>query len=107
MSGVICLQGGHEFTAGCREMDTAVLVLAGPGMVAVLAGAARPGSDYAGASSRATRHYAALGADVITVPDPREGAGAALDVLTDEVALLILPGGSPASLRDVLSGEVE
>lgn len=107
MSGVICLQGGHEFTADCREMDAEVLTLAGPGTVAVLAGAARPGSDYVDASSRATRHYAALGADVVTVPDPREGVGAALDVLTEEVALLILPGGSPASLRDVLSGEVE
>jgi hypothetical protein len=107
MSGAICLQGGHEFTAGCRKMDTEVLALAGPGPVAGLAGAARPGSDYAGASSRATRHYAVLGADVVTVSDPREGVGAALDVLTDEVALLILPGGSPASLRDVLSGEVE
>lgn len=107
MSGAICLQGGHEFTAGCREMDAEVLALAGPGIVAVLAGAARPGSDYAGASSRATRHYAALGADVVTVPDPRDGVDAGLDALTDEVALLILPGGSPASLRDVLSADVE
>ena len=106
MSGAICLQGGHEFTVGCREMDAEVLTLAGPGAVAVLAGAARPGSDYAGASSRATRHYAALGADVVTVPDPRDSVGAALEVLTAAVALLILPGGSPASLRDVLSGEV-
>jgi hypothetical protein len=107
MSGAICLQGGHEFTAGCREMDAQVLALKGAGIVAVLAGAARPGSDYAGASARATRHYAALGADVVTVPDPRESVSAGIDALTDEVSLLILPGGSPASLRDVLSGEVE
>lgn len=106
-SGAICLQGGHEFTADCREMDADVLALAGQGSVAVLAGAARPGSDYAGASSRATRHYAALGADVITVPDPRDGEDAALDALDDTIALLVLPGGSPASLREVLSGAIE
>ncbi len=107
MSGLICLQGGHEFTDGCRTMDAEVLALAATGAVAVLAGAARPGSDYAGASARATRHYAALGADVVTVPDPRADMTAALDALDDSIALLILPGGSPASLRDVLNGAVE
>ena len=107
MSGLICLQGGHEFTAGCRKMDTEVLAVAGAGTVAVLAGAARPGSDYAGASSRATRHYATLGAAVVTISDPHDDPEAALGALTDEVSLLILPGGSPTSLRNVLSGAVE
>jgi hypothetical protein len=88
-------------------MDAEVLRLAGLGGVAVLAGAARPGSDYAGASGRASRHYEALGADVVVVPDPRSGITASLDALTDDVALIVLPGGSPASLRDVLSGSIE
>jgi len=106
MAGVICLQGGNEFTADCREMDTEVLQLAGPGRVAVIAGAARPGSDYSGASERARRHYAALGSDVTIVPDPRESVSAAVDAMTDAVSLIILPGGSPASLRAVLFGPV-
>ena len=106
MSGAICLQGGNEFTAGCREMDTEVLQLAGPGHVAVIAGAARPGADYSGASERARKHYALLGSDVAVVPDPRESVGAAVDAMTDAVSLIVLPGGSPASLRSVLSGAV-
>jgi len=39
MTGVICLQGGREFTTECREMDAEVLRLAGSDRVAVLAGA--------------------------------------------------------------------
>lgn len=106
MNGLICLQGGREFTDDCQAMDALVLALAGPGPVAVLAGAARPGSDYAGASDRARRHYEQLGADVRAVPDPREDVDAAIDALADDLALLILPGGSPASLLDVLAGPV-
>ncbi|MEP1124082.1 MAG: Type 1 glutamine amidotransferase-like domain-containing protein [Ilumatobacter sp.] len=117
MPGVICLQGGREFTDQCREMDAEVLSVAGVaaraesgradrGSVAVLAGAARRGTDYAGASKRARRHYEALGASVVVVPDPRDGIEAAVESLTDDIALLVLPGGSPASLREVLSGRV-
>ncbi|MGB3735177.1 MAG: Type 1 glutamine amidotransferase-like domain-containing protein [Ilumatobacter sp.] len=107
MSGALCLQGGNEFTTDCREMDTEVLERAGDGPVAVIAGAARVGSDYDGASSRARRHYEGLGADVVVVPDPRIDLAAAVAGLTDDVALVVLPGGSPASLREVLSGDVE
>lgn len=117
MSGAICLQGGREFTDQCREMDADVLTVAGAagvartgdtrrGSVAVLAGAARRGTDYAGASKRARRHYEALGASVVVVPDPRDGLEASLRSLTDDIALLVLPGGSPASLREVLSGVI-
>jgi hypothetical protein len=88
-------------------MDAEVLRLAGPGTVAVLAGAARPGSDYVGASARARRHYEGLGADVTVVPDPRQDVGTALQSLTDDISLVVLPGGSPQSLREVLSGRIE
>ena len=60
--GLLCLQGGRELTPDCRDMDREVLGLAG-GSVAVLAGAARPGTDYAGASRRARDHYAAIDAE--------------------------------------------
>ncbi len=106
MNGLICLQGGREFTDDCRAMDADVLAVSGPGPIAVLAGAARPGTDYAGASGRARRHYEQLGAAVVTVPDPRDDVAAAIDALADDLALLILPGGSPPSLREVLSGPV-
>ena len=103
MTALICLQGGHEFTSGCREMDAAVVKRAGR-RVAVLAGAARIGGDYDGASERARRHYAALDGEVAIVPDPRVDTFAALTALAQPIDLLVLPGGSPGSLLDVLSG---
>ncbi len=55
-TGVLCLQGGRELTPPCEEMDRTVLERS-DGSVVVLAGAARPGSDYAGASKRTVAHY--------------------------------------------------
>ena len=102
---MICLQGGHEFTSRCREMDAAVLDRTGL-RVAVLAGAARVGSDYTGASERARRHYVALGGDVTIGPDPRADEAAALGAFRKPIDLLVLPGGSPGSLLDVVRGPV-
>jgi hypothetical protein len=100
--GAICLQGGRELTAPCDEMDRAVLDRCS-GDIVVLAGAARPGSDYAGASARTVAHYRRLGAAVVVVPDPRDAHDAALAALHDEVGLVVLPGGSPGGLLDVLT----
>ncbi len=106
MTGLLCLQGGHEFTVDCLEMDAEVLNRIGSGTIAVLSGAARPGSDYDGASGRAQRHYAKLDADVSIIPDPRAGEEAALAAMTDDVVLVILPGGSPSNLIDMLRTSV-
>jgi cyanophycinase-like exopeptidase len=103
---VICLQGGHEFTRDCEEMDTEVLQRIGDGSVAVLAGAARVGSDYDSASARARRHYERLGAHVVIVPDPRTDLADAVAALDDTVALIVLPGGSPANLLEALDGTI-
>jgi len=100
--GPICLQGGRELTSPCDEMDRMVLDRC-DGTVVVLAGAARPGSDYAGASARTVVHYARLGAEVTTIPDPRAGHADALATLGDDVGLIVLPGGSPGGLLDVLT----
>ncbi len=47
MSGLVCLQGGGEFSAGCRPMDARVVrrVAGGAGAVRVAVGAlaAAPG----------------------------------------------------------------
>jgi hypothetical protein len=101
-SGVICLQGGRELTPGCDEMDRAVLERC-TGPVVVLAGAARPGSDYAGASARTVTHYMRLGITVEVIPDPRDDHHAALAALDDAIGLVVLPGGSPGGLLDVLT----
>lgn len=100
--GPICLQGGRELTPLCDEMDRAVLERC-TGTVAVLAGAARPGSDYAGASTRTVAHYERLGVAVAVIPDPRADHAAALDALSASIGLIVLPGGSPGSLLDVLT----
>ena len=99
--GLLCLQGGRELTPPCDEMDRAVLAGA-TGRVVVIAGAARPGSDYDGASARTVAHYSRLGAAVDVVPDPRTDHDGALEALVDDVGLVVLPGGSPSGLLDVL-----
>ena len=101
-SGAICLQGGRELTPACDEMDRAVLERCS-GAVVVLAGAARPGSDYAGASERTVTHYRRLGVEIDVVPDPRTDHAAALAALGDQTGLVVLPGGSPGGLLDVLT----
>jgi hypothetical protein len=105
-TGVICLQGGRELTPPCDHMDRAVLERS-TGHVVVLAGAARPGSDYAGASARTVAHYRRLGVEVDVIPDPRNDPSAALDLLATGVGLVVLPGGSPSGLLDVLAAGVD
>ena len=100
-AGVVCLQGGVELTPLCENMDRAVLDRSGRD-VAVLAGAARPGTDYAGALARARSHYERLGARLVHVPDPRDDLEGALAVLDAQIDLVVMPGGSPGLLREVL-----
>ncbi len=100
MTGVLCLQGGGEFSPGCREMDADLVARAGgPVVVSALAGAV--GREHDTANAHAVRHYSALGADVEAAPDVRldpEGALAALR----RARLLVLPGGSPGRLLGLL-----
>lgn len=96
----VCLQGGREFSAACREMDEQVLALVdGPVVVTALAGA--PGREYETANDNGVEHYRSLGAEVVGAPDVREDPEAALEVLRT-ARLLVLPGGSPGRLLTVL-----
>ena len=97
MSGLLCLQGGGEFSPGCQEMDAQLVALA-PGPVVVTALAAARGRDYATATANGVRHFRALGAaEVAGAPDAREDPAGALRVLR-AAALIVLPGGSPSRL---------
>ncbi len=87
--GAICLQGGRELTPSCDEMDRAVLERCS-GTVVVLAGAARPGTDYSSASARTVAHYHRLGVTVDVIPDPRDDHPAALAALGDGIGLVVL-----------------
>ena len=98
MAGLVCLQGGGEFSAACREMDAA-LVARAPGPVAVVALASAPGEQYRRASTHGVSHFRRLGAEAYAVPDPREEQlGGALE----GVGLVVLPGGSPTRLLEGL-----
>ena len=104
MGGVVCLQGGGEFSAACSTMDAQLLERA-PGPVAVLALAARSGAEHDRAAAHGVSHFRRLGADAFVVPDPRvpgvrEGDAARA---LEGVGLVVLPGGSPSRL---LSGLV-
>ena len=110
MAGTICLQGGREFGSRCRDLDLEVLRRTPLGPIVVLAGAARPGRDYATASRNAARYYGNLGGDpAVPAPDPREDLESCLDTLA-QATLVVLPGGSPTELlrvvRDLGDGRV-
>ena len=99
---MLCLQGGAEFGAGCRGMDADLLVRAGGGPVVVTALAGAQGREYRTAGDNGVRHFRDLGAgDVSVAPDVREDPEAALAALRG-ARLLVLPGGSPSRLLEVL-----
>lgn len=98
----VCLQGGGEFSVGCRGMDRELLALSdGPVVVTALAG--EVGRDYDTASRNGVRHLRALGAaDVVAAPDVREEPVQALRVLR-AARMIVLPGGSPSRLLTALT----
>lgn len=101
-AGAVCLQGGGEFSRGCRDMDAALVSRAGGGPVVVTALAGAVGGDYRTATANGVRHLQSLGAtQVLAAPDVREAPEQALAVLRT-ARLLVLPGGSPARLLSAL-----
>ena len=105
MSGLICLQGGGEFSSRCRPMDARVVRRVGDGVgsprVVVTALAGAPGREAQAAERHGVDHYRSLGADAVAAPDARHDPDGALAAL-DGADLVVLPGGSPARLLDAL-----
>lgn len=100
--GLVCLQGGGEFSPGCRAMDRQLLDLA-PGPVVVTALAGTVGRDYRTATDNGVMHLRALGArEVLAAPDVREDPEGALAALRG-ARLVVLPGGSPSRLLSALT----
>lgn len=101
MTGTVLLQGGAEFSAGCRDMDAA-LVSRVPGRVVVTALAGAPGREYDTATRNGVRHYLSAGADdVVGAPDWRTDPEGALAAVRS-ARVLVLPGGSPSRLLGAL-----
>ncbi len=97
----ICLQGGGEFSPGCRGMDADLVRRAG-GRVVISALAGAPGRDYDTATANGVRHFRAVGAgEVVGAPDARTDPVGALAALS-QARLLVLPGGSPSRLLTAL-----
>lgn len=102
-TGLVCLQGGAEFGAACRDMDAEVLAGTPTGPVVVVPAAA-DGPAYAQAGRNASRWFGRLGADQVAVaPDPLEDPDAAAEMI-GHAAFVALPGGSPSRLLDALTG---
>lgn len=101
MSGLVCLQGGGEFSTGCRPMDLEVLHRARARRVVVVALAAAPGHEHRTAAANGVAHYRGLGADAVAAPDARDDADATQKVLSS-ADLVVLPGGSPSRLLTAL-----
>jgi cyanophycinase-like exopeptidase len=102
--GLICLQGGNEFAAECRDMDAALLARAGQGPVVIVPLAGAKGREYDTAGANGTRHFHELGAhDVRVAPDARTDLPGALQAI-QQASLLVIPGGSPRRLRDAIAG---
>lgn len=101
MTGTVCLQGGGEFSAGCRPMDAA-LVAGAPGPIVVTALAGAQGQDYRAATANGVRHFREIGGDDVRgAPDVREDPDGALAALRS-ARVLVLPGGSPTRLLQAL-----
>ena len=94
MTGALCLQGGAEFGAGCREMDGAVLQAAPGGPVVVVPLAPAPGFERRTTGQHAMRYYASLTDREVVVAEDAETVRSA--------ALVVLPGGSPSRLLTAL-----
>ena len=104
--GPVCLQGGAEFGPTCRDLDAAVLTEVSDvdGPVVLLPAAGAPGREYDAAGRHGQEHYRRLvvgGRDVVVATDPRDDEDACVEALSS-AALVVLPGGSPSRLRDVL-----
>lgn len=105
VTGVVCLQGGGEFSPGCAAMDRSLLSAVG-GPVVVTALAAESGRDYRRATDNGVAHLRALGShlgghEVLAAPDARENPREATALLRD-ARLIVLPGGSPSRLLTAL-----
>lgn len=99
MTGVICLQGGDEFTPACREADQAWLDVVTPGPASVIPLACAAGAEYRTAGHNGREYLRGLGLDDVSVaPEP----DLSLDTAVREIvaaAIVVIPGGSPRRIR--------
>jgi cyanophycinase-like exopeptidase len=105
MTGLVCLQGGAEFGPACADIDRLLLERsAGPVVLVPLA--VQSGFEFRTTAADGVRWYRELGADrVSAIPDVRTESGGldAARALLAEAGLVVLPGGSPGRLLELLT----
>lgn len=94
MNGLICVQGGREFTDECREMDAAWLELADRRRTCVAPLASAAGVQYRTAASTGAEYLRSLGVDDIWMaPEPDHAVDGAVRAIVD-ADIVVIPGGS-------------
>lgn len=105
MTGLVCLQGGAEFGPACAEIDR-LLLERSTGPVVLVPLAVKSGYEFRTTAADGVRWYRELGADQVSaIPDVRTESGglAAAKSLLTEAGLIVLPGGSPGRLLELLT----
>jgi len=105
MTGLVCLQGGAEFGPACADIDR-LLLERSTGPVVLVPLAVKSGFEYRTTAADGVRWYRELGADrVSAIPDVRTESGGldAARALLAEAGLVVLPGGSPGRLLQLLT----
>jgi len=105
MTGLVCLQGGAEFGPACAKVDR-LLLERSHAPVVVVPLAVRSGYEFRTTAADGVRWYRDLGADQVSaIPDPRTEPGGldAARALLAKAGLVVLPGGSPGRLLELLA----
>ena len=96
MKGLICAQGGNEFTDRCREMDAAWLELVSRRKTCVAPLACAAGLEYRTAADNGVEYLRTLGVeDIWTAPEPDLAVDGAVRAIVD-ADIVVIPGGSPS-----------
>jgi cyanophycinase-like exopeptidase len=99
VTGVICLQGGNEFTPDCREVDEGWLARVSPGVASIAPLACAAGAEYRTAAHNGAEYLRNLGVtDIIVAPEPDVTLDGAVRAILD-AAIIVIPGGSPSRVR--------
>lgn len=104
MNALICIQGGDEFTDGCREMDAVWLKLASRRKTCVAPLACAAGAEYRMAAHNGAAYLRTLGIeDIWMAPEPDQAYDGAVRAIVD-ADIVVIPGGSPSRARERVVG---
>jgi peptidase E len=99
VNGLICLQGGNEFTPDCRTMDRDWLDRIDAGVVAIAPLACATGVEYRTAAHNGAEYLRDLGvSNIIAVPEPETSLRGSVRAIID-ADTVVIPGGAPVRIH--------